>query len=365
MAKKTPLYDDHVKLNAKIVEFSGWLMPVYYSTVIIEHNTTRNKVTIFDTSHMGEFLIEGKDSFNFIQNITTRDLSKLEDNRCFYTFMCNNKGGVIDDLFVYRFNKEKYILVVNAGTIEKDYKHILDNKSNFNVAIKNSSDIIAKLDIQGPLSEKLIQKFLKEDLSKLKRFNFIETKLNDCNVILSRSGYTGEDGFEIYSNNMDVIKLWNSLLEKGKEYGIIPAGLGARDTLRLESCYSLYGHELNEKISPIEAGLNFAVDLNKKDFIGKNELIEIKNNLKRISVAFELLERGIPREKYEVLKENKVIGYVSSGTMSPTLNKGIGMALIETDFSSIETEIDIKIRDKLYNAKIVTKPFYSFKGKNR
>lgn len=334
-----------------------------YSSVIDEHLTTRTKAAIFDVSHMGELMIEGKGSITFLQNMITRDINKLKQGRCFYAVMCNNNGGTIDDLFIYRFNDNKFMLVVNAGTIDKDFKHLIANKENYEVEIKNISDETAKIDVQGPEAEKIIQKLTRYSLEELKRFEFKETTIQNTQTIISRSGYTGEDGFELYLKKEKAAEIWNNILEAGKEHNLKPAGLGARDTLRLECCYSLYGHELSEHINPLEAGISFTVKLEKQDFIGRKALEKIKQSQKKLNIAFELVERGIPREHYKVLKDNKEIGYVTSGTMSPILKKGIGMALVDIDHSEIGTEIDINIRDKLYKAVIVKKPFYSYKGK--
>ena len=361
--KRTPLYDEHVKLGAKIVNFNNWEMPVQYTSVIDEHNTTRTKVGLFDICHMGEFLIEGKDSVQFLQKILAKDISKLEQGKCIYTVMCDEKGSTVDDLFVYKFKENKFMLVTNASTIEKDLKHLVANRKEMDTTISNISNDMAKLDIQGPKAKEIMENALNIDLSELKRFEFKDRVINKIYFIISRSGYTGEDGFEMYFNSEKASEIWNLLLEKGKEQGIKPIGLGARDTLRLECCYSLYGHELNEKINPIEAGISFAVSLNKEGFIGKEALENIKNNQKNKIVAFELLEKGIPRHGYKVLKDNKEIGHVTSGTLSPTLKKGIGLALININYAELETEIDINIRDKLYKAKIIKKPFYNYNGK--
>jgi aminomethyltransferase len=346
------------------VEFGGWEMPVYYTNVIEEHINTRTNASIFDTCHMGEFLIEGKEAIKFLQKVIAKDVEKLENGKCFYSVMCNEKGGVVDDLFLYRLSDNKFMIVANAGTIEKDLKHLVANRGKIDVRISNISNDMGKLDIQGPNSQKIMEGFLDMNLDDIKRFQFKETFSNKAYLIISRSGYTGEDGFEIYLDSKKAAEFWSKILETGKEYGLKPAGLGARDTLRIEACYSLYGHEINESISPIEAGIDFAVSIDKKEnFIGKDALVKIKNSQKRVNVAFELTKKGIPREHYKVLKDGKEIGYVSSGTMSPTFRKGIGMALTDIQYSSIGTEIDINIREKPYKARIVKKPFYAYRRK--
>ncbi|MBU0627857.1 MAG: glycine cleavage system aminomethyltransferase GcvT [Nanoarchaeota archaeon] len=363
--KKTPLYEEHVKLGAKIVEFGGWEMPVFYSNVIDEHITTRTKAGLFDICHMGEIFVEGKDAFNLIQKLITNDLSKLSDGKCFYSVICLENGGVIDDLFVYRFNDEQFMIVVNAGNIEKDFKWFLKHKDFFdNVFVFNRSDETAKLDLQGSESEKILQKLTLFELKDLKRFSFVESEVNGISALISRTGYTAEDGFEIYFNAEKAAEIWNKILEVGAEFGIKPIGLGARDTLRVEACYSLYGHELTEQINPLEAGVGFVVKLEKEDFIGKAALLEIKEKgLKRRIAAFEMVERGIAREHYPIFKGDSLIGDVSSGTMSPTFKKGLGMAFVDTDEALVGNEINIKIRKNLYKAKIVKKPIYNFHGK--
>jgi len=362
--RKTPLYREHINLGAKVIEFGGWEMPVYYTNVIDEHITTRTKAGLFDICHMGEFFIEGNDAFKLIQNVITNDLGKLGDGKAFYSVICSESGGVIDDLFVYRFNENKFMIVVNASNIEKDFKWFLKQKNFFtNVLITDKTAETAKIDIQGPESEKILQRLTKFDLKNLKRFHFVEDNVNGVPAIVSRTGYTAEDGFELYLKEKPSVFLWNKLLEIGGEFGLKPVGLGARDTLRIEAGYSLYGHELTEDINPLEAGIGFVVKLDKQGFIGKKVLEKIKQEgLKRKIVAFEMLERGIPREHYEIHKDGK-IGYVTSGTMSPTFKKGIGMGFVKIEEAIEGNEINIKIREKLYLARIVKRPIYAFNVK--
>lgn len=361
---RTPLYGEHVKLGAKIVEFGGWEMPVYYSNVIEEHLIVREKAGLFDICHMGEFFIEGKDAFKLVQKLITNDLNKLEDGKAFYSAICLENGGVIDDLFVYRFNENKFMIVVNAGNVEKDFEWILKHRDSFDVDVIDKSNDMAKLDLQGPKAEEILQKLTDADLTNLKRFCFVEDNVNGVSTIISRTGYTGEQGFELYFDSAKSVDMWRKLLDVGGEFGLKPIGLGARDTLRIEAGYSLYGHELNEEINPLEAGIGFVVKLDKDDFIGKKALIEIKGRgLKRKIVAFEMLERSVPREHYSVIKDNACIGHVTSGTMSPTFKKGLGMAFVSVDEALEENEIHIKIREKLYSAKILKKPIYVFNSK--
>ena len=355
------MYDEHVKLGAKIVEFSGWSMPVFYTNVISEHINVRGKAGLFDICHMGEIIVEGKDAFKIIQKIITNDLNKLTGGKAFYSSMCLDNGGVIDDLFVYRFNQNKFMIVVNASNVEKDFKWIVGHKDSFDVDVIDKTDGTAKLDLQGPKAEEILQKLTDTDLMNLKRFCFVESEVNCFSTIISRTGYTGEDGFELYFDSSKSVDMWCKLLEVGEEFGLKPIGLGARDTLRIEAGYSLYGHELSEEMNPFEAGTGFVVKLDKEDFIGKGALQKIKDSgLKRKIVAFEMLERGIPRQGYVVVKDGIEIGYVTSGTMSPTFKKGLGIAFVDVDEAIEQNEIHIKIREKLYSAKIVKKPIYNF-----
>lgn len=362
--KKTPLYDSHVKLGAKMVEFGGWEMPVYYSNVIEEHINVRENCGLFDICHMGEFFVEGNMAFALIQKLITNDLGKLTDGQAFYSSMCNEKGGVMDDLFVYRFNSNKFMVVVNAANVEKDFNWFLRHKDLFDDAtVIDKTDSMAKLDLQGPNSEEILQKLADFDLNGLKRFCFVEDKLNNVPVIISRTGYTAEDGFELYFDSSNAVELWDKLLFVGSELRIKPIGLGARDTLRIEAGYSLYGHELSEDVNPFEAGNGFTVELDKGDFVGKDWLLKSKDDLKRKMAAFEMIDRGIPRQGYSVVKDGMEIGVVTSGTMSPTFRKGVGMAMADIDHNFLENEINIKIRENLYRAKIVKRPIYVFHGK--
>jgi len=361
--KKTPLYGEHIRLGAKMVEFGGWEMPVYYSNVIEEHTNVRGKAGLFDVSHMGEFIIEGNDAFKLLQKLITNDLNNLEDGRAFYSSMCLENGGIVDDLFVYRFNENKFMVVVNAANVEKDFKWFLRHKDFFDDAnVIDKTNEMTKFDLQGPRSEEILQKLTDFDLKNLDRFCFVEDNVDNVSTVISRTGYTAEDGFELYFNSGKTVEMWNKLLEIGREFGLKPIGLGARDTLRIEAGYSLYGHELSEDVNPFEVGTGFTVKFNK-DFIGKEALLKAKDDLKRKIVAFEMLERGIPRQGYSVVKDNNTIGQVTSGTMSPTFKRGIGMALVNINRAFLENEIHIKIREKLYKAKIVNRPIYAFNGK--
>ena len=358
--KKTPLYEIYPKYNAKIIDFAGWAMPVQFESIISEHETVRNAAGLFDVSHMGEIIVKGKDAFPFLQNLLTNDLSKLNDNQVLYTLMCNHNGGVIDDLLVYKYSNNYYLLVVNAANIEKDYKWMLDNAGIYKVEIENVSDKIAELAIQGPKAEEILQKLTDEDLSQIKFFYFKDkVKIAGVECLVSRTGYTGEDGFEIYMPNEHAVTLWEKILEAGKDYGLKPAGLGARDTLRFEAGLPLYGNELGGDITPLEAGLGFFVKFDKGNFIGKDALLKHKEQgLKRKLVGFEMIDNGIPRHGYEVQADNQKIGYVTTGYFSPTLKKNIGLALIDSKYAQIGNQIEVIIRNKPLKAVIVDKNFY-------
>ena len=360
MAKKTPLYEEHVKQGGKIVDYAGWLLPVQYEGLVQEHEAVRNAVGLFDVSHMGEITVKGKDALAFINYLMTNDISTLVDNQIIYTFMCRPSGGVVDDLLVYRFGPEDFYLVVNASNADKDYAWINEQKGNFEVELENISDDVGEVAIQGPMAQKVLQKLTKTDLDKITFFTLDrKVDLNGVECMVSRTGYTGEDGFEVYTNNEGIVQVWNDLLEAGKDEGIKPVALGCRDTLRFEASLPLYGHEMSEDINPLEAGFKYFVKLDKEsDFIGKEELNkQWAEGLKRKLAGFEMVGRGIPREGYEIQKDGEVIGHVTTGYMSPTLKKSIGNALIKTEFTPLDTEIDIMIRDKPVKAKIISKKF--------
>lgn len=359
-AKKTPLYNEHISLGGKVVDYAGWFLPIQYEGLVAEHEAVRNAVGLFDVSHMGEITVKGKDALAFVDYLMTNDISKVADNQIVYTFMCAPDGGVVDDLLVYKFDHDDYYLVVNASNTDKDYKWILEQKGNFDVEIENISDDVGEVAIQGPLAQKVLQKLTKTDLDKITFFTLDrKVDINGVECMVSRTGYTGEDGFEIYTTNEGVVKVWKDLLEAGKEEGIKPAGLGCRDTLRFEASLPLYGHEMSESITPLEGGFKYFVKLDKQsDFIGKEALNkQWSDGLNRKLAGFEMIERGIPREEYEIQKDGKKIGHVTTGYMSPTLKKNIGNALISPEFTELGTEIDIMIRNKPVKAKIISKKF--------
>lgn len=362
--KRTPLFSTYKDWGAKTIDFGGWELPVQFSGIKKEHEAVRTKVGLFDVSHMGEILVTGSDAEHFLQKMLTNDLSKLKINKAQYTILCNENGGTVDDLLVYKLTDSSFLLVVNAVNTDKDYEWLLENQFG-QVEIHNVSSSYAQLALQGPLSEQVLQKLVKnEKLEYIQFFNFKQdVQIGDVKALVSRSGYTGEDGFEIYCKQDDAIYLWENILKAGEPEGIIPCGLGARDTLRFEAGLPLYGQELNEDISPLEAGLKFAVKMNKDvDFIGKDALQEqMKQGIKRKLVGIEMIERGIPRTGYTVLKNGEEIGYVTTGTQSPTLQKSIGMALIKRNFAEFDTEVVVNIRNKSVKGKIVPTPFYKRK----
>jgi len=360
VAKKTPLYDEHIKLGGKIVEYAGWFLPVQYEGLIKEHEAVRKDAGMFDVSHMGEIMVKGKDALDYLQYLLTNDISSMGDDQVLYSLMCYPDGGVVDDLLVYRYGQEEYLLVVNAANTEKDFKWMIDNKKDFNIIIENISNQVGEIALQGPKSEKILQKLTDYDLSSIKYFHLKrDIEISGVKCMVSRTGYTGEDGFEIFASPEDIVIIWNKLLEIGKEDGLKPAGLGARDTLRFEAAMPLYGHEISEEVNPLEGGLKFAVKFEKEvDFIGKEPLKkQWEEGLRRKVVGFEMLERGIPREGYEVYKNGKKIGYVTTGYLSPTLNKNIGNALIDIDEAKLGNQIDIMIRNKPVKAKIISRKF--------
>ncbi|HZH92469.1 MAG TPA: glycine cleavage system aminomethyltransferase GcvT [Tissierellaceae bacterium] len=359
-AKKTPLYDEHVKLGGNVVDYAGWYLPVQYEGLVPEHEAVRNAVGLFDVSHMGEITIKGKDALAFVNYLMTNDISTIVDNQVIYTFMCHPTGGVVDDLLVYRYDGEFFYLVVNAANVDKDHKWILDNKGDFQVEIENISDSVGEVAIQGPMAEKVLQKLTDYDLSQVKFFHLKrDIEVAGVNCMVSRTGYTGEDGFEVYCDKDGIVTVWNAILEAGQDEGIKPTGLGCRDTLRFEASLPLYGHEMDDEITPLEAGFKYFVKLDKEaDFIGKDALNKMwSEGLERKLAGIELLDRGIAREGYEVYKDGEKIGHITTGYKSPTLGKVIGNALIKTEFTKLGTEVDIKIRNKFAKAKVISKKF--------
>jgi aminomethyltransferase len=357
--KKTPLFDVYPKYNGKIIDFGGWALPVQYSSILEEHEAVRTRAGLFDVSHMGELEVQGKDALANIQKWITNDASKLAAGQALYSPMCREHGGCVDDLLVYKKGDDNYLLVVNAANIEKDFEWVKQNSFG-DVTIRNASEDTAQLALQGPLAEQVLQKLTDTDLSQIKYYWFLENvDVAGVKCLVSRTGYTGEDGFELYCAASDAAKLWESILEAGKEDGVLPVGLGARDTLRFEARLPLYGQEISEDITPLEAGLSFFVKFDKGDFIGRDALLKQKEEgVNRKLVGFEMIERGIPRTRYEVQVNGETIGEVTTGTMGPTVKKNIGLALIDANYATIGQELDIIIRNKPVKGVIIKTPFY-------
>jgi len=359
----TPLHQEHIKLNARMIPFDGFDMPVQYSSIIEEHLTVRQNVGIFDVCHMGEIEIKGKDALPFVDYLLTNKITNIKDGYIKYSPMCYPHGGQVDDLFVYKISNRFILLVVNAspGYSEKDMNWINEQSTGFDVIITNKSKEYGEVAIQGPLAEKLLNPFFKSDifLSDLKRFQFIYGILFGKEVLISRTGYTGEDGFEIYTtNSSDIIDIWNNSLEEGIKYGMKPCGLGARDTTRFEVGYWLYGNDIDEEINPLETGQGWAVKLDKKDFIGKESLLKVQQEgTKRKLVGLSVPQGGIPRHGMEVWYNNKKIGYITSGNYCPSLKKVYAMALIDKVYSEIGTKINVIIRNRPVAAEVVNIPF--------
>lgn len=359
--KRTPLFNLYKEYGAKTIDFGGWDLPVQFSSIKEEHEAVRTRAGLFDVSHMGEIEVKGKSSLAFLQKMMTNDVEKLKNGAAQYTAMCYETGGTVDDLLVYKRGDDHYLLVVNAANIEKDYKwlddHLIDG-----VELTNLSETIAQLALQGPLAQAVLQKLAGNvDLSEIGFFKFQEdVDLNGKKALVSRTGYTGEDGFEIYCRAEDAAALWNGILAAGKEAGVVPCGLGARDTLRFEANLALYGQELSAHISPLEAGIGFAVKLNKQaDFIGKEALLKQKENgVPRKLVGVEMIDRGIPRHGYPVYKGEEKIGEVTTGTQSPTLKKNIGLALLSAQHAELGNNVEVEIRGKRLKAQVAATPFY-------
>lgn len=361
--RKTPLYDAHVKAGGKIIDFHGWLLPVQYGSIIREHENVRTKAGLFDVSHMGELEVSGSGAFEFLQYMLTNDIT-AKPGKAVYSPMCYADGGTVDDLIVYKQNDDTFLLVVNASNTDKDFQWLRDNRKG-NVDIRNRSDEYAQIALQGPESEKILRGLMYvEDadqiMSGLKFYRYInDIYIGDVKVLLSRTGYTGEDGFELYCSPDDAQKLWDMLCGRGAGYGLLPAGLGARDTLRFEAGLPLYGQELSETISPVMAGLDRFIKSGKGDFMGREALVgQMEGNTGQRLVGFEMTERAIPRTGYEVYHNGQKVGYVTSGGFFPTLKKNMGIALVEP-FCAVEgAELEVEVRDRKYAARAVKLPFY-------
>ena len=356
--KRTPLFNKHVSLGAKMVPFAGFEMPVQYSGLTEEHFAVREKAGLFDVSHMGQFFIEGPGAKDLLQYVATNNADALKDGKAQYTCLTNENGGIVDDLIVYKIADEKYFVVVNASNIDKDWNHI-SNHNTFGAIMTNASDEMSLLAIQGPKATEILQKLTPVQLQDLPYYHFAIGEVAGVqNVIISNTGYTGSGGFEIYFKNEDAEKLWDDLMSAGEEFGMLPCGLGARDTLRLEKGFCLYGNDLDDNTTPLEAGLGWITKFDK-DFVAKDILEKQKSEgVTKKLAGFEMQEKAIPRNGYPVVDaEGKTIGKVTSGTMSPMKKTGIGLAYLDTDFTKVGTEIFIQIRNKNIPAQVVKPPF--------
>lgn len=358
--KITAFNEIHKKAGAKMLEFAGYEMPIEYTGIIDEHNTVRNGVGVFDVSHMGEFWVKGPNSLNLVKKLTSNDPGILAPGQAQYTCFPNGKGGIVDDLLVYCYEPNKYMLVVNAANIEKDWNWVVSN-NDVGAELENASDRISQLAVQGPKATAALQKLTDINLSEIKFYTFVTGKIAGVDdVIISATGYTGAGGFELYFRNEVAGQMWNAIFEAGEEFGIKPIGLAARDTLRLEMGYCLYGNDIDDTTSPIEAGLGWITKFNNgRQYIDRDFLMMQKTEgVTRQLRGFILLERGIPRHGYELVNsEGGTIGHVTSGTMSPTLNKGIGMGYIAKEYSAFGTQVFVKIRNKAIPAEVVRIPF--------
>jgi aminomethyltransferase len=353
---KTPFYDIHRSLGAKMLSFHGWEMPLQYSGIIDEHINTRTNVGLFDVSHMGRFEVKGSDAYDCLQTLVTNDISKLKDHQALYSPICHNNGGIIDDLIVYMINKEKFLVVVNASNREKDLEWIV--KHSKSAVVENISDKTALLALQGPLAQKILDKTIAgANLDQLKPFDVVITNIFGIECMISRTGYTGEDGFEIFFDSSK-IDIWDKLIELGSRFNIKPAGLGARDTLRLEAGLMLYGNDINESTTPLDVPLKWTVKFGKKEFIGKEALLTQQINRKL--VGFEVLEKRIARHGNEVLMDGEKVGFVTSGSFSPTIKKSIGFCFVPI-YVSPNQLIEINIGGKLYKARVGNTRFYKRK----
>lgn len=355
--KNIALNEKHISLGAKMVPFAGYNMPLQYSNLIQEHLCVRNNVGIFDVSHMGEFIVKGEGAIKLLQWVTSNDVSKLEDGKIQYSCLPNSNGGIVDDLLVYRKSENEYLLVVNASNIDKDWEWI-NSQNTFGASLENISDTLSLFAVQGPKATEMLQKLTDEDLSSIPYYSFKEGKLAGVEMIISNTGYTGAGGFEFYIENSKAIQVFEAIMEIGKEYEILPCGLGCRDTLRMEKGFCLYGNDINDKTSPIEAGLGWITKFTK-EFVNKEYHLNLKNNgVSKKLVGFEMIERGIPRHDYEIKDENgNIIGLVTSGTQSPSLQKAIGMGYVDVNHSMLGNTIYIDIRNNRIKAKVVKMPF--------
>lgn len=363
MELKTPLYDTHVKYKGKIVPFAGYLLPVQYETgVIKEHMAVRTQAGLFDVSHMGEITCAGPDSLKFLNKLLTNDFTNMVDGQARYSPMCNEQGGTVDDLIVYKYKENEYFIVVNAANKDKDYQWMCDHKEG-DITLEDISSTVSQIALQGPKSLEILKKLTTTEYIPQKYYHAVfDAEIKGMKCCISQTGYTGESGFEIYIGNEDAPKLWELLMENGKEEGLIPCGLGARDTLRLEAAMPLYGHEMDDTVDPVETGLGFAVKMQKENFIGKSAIVA-KGESDRKRVGLKVTGRGIIREHEEVMVDGEKIGMTTSGTHCPYLGYPIAMALIKKEYSELGTKVMVNVRGREVEAEVVKLPFYKKESK--
>jgi aminomethyltransferase len=361
--KHTPLYEEHGELGARLVGFGGWEMPVQYTSILEEHEAVRTRAGLFDVCHMGEFKVEGRDAQAFLQYLVPNDVSRLAIYQALYTQLCLPNGNVIDDLLIYRLDDQRYMLVVNAGNIAHDLAWVKEQTARFpQVVVSDQSETTALLALQGPLAEEILQSLTDIDLKSIRYYHCAVGLVDGIDNIVSRTGYTGEDGFELYCSSADVVKLWQDILARGRPQGLLPVGLGARDTLRLEAGYCLYGHELDEQTNPLEARLGWTVKFDRGIFIGRDALLKVKEQgPQRLLVGIELLDRGVPRSGYALYQQDQRIGGLTSGAPGPTIHKNIGMGYVEAAHAIVGHQLQVDIRGKRIPAQIVALPFYKRK----
>jgi aminomethyltransferase len=359
--KRTPLYHQHLELGGRMVEFGGWEMPVQYRGIIEEHQAVRTRAGLFDVSHMGEFRIEGPGAEDFLQYLVPNNVAKLEINQTLYTQLCLPNGGTIDDCTLYRLGEQRYLLVVNASTCDKDWEWVNEQAKGFDLnKLENATEEIALFAFQGPQAEAILQPLADSDLAAIAYYHCRSGTIAGIPALISRTGYTGEDGFELYHDATDAQNLWRAILEAGRDQGVLPIGLGARDTLRLEAGFCLYGHELTEEITPLEAGLGWSVKLDKGvDFIGREALARQKQEgLKRKRIGIVMADRSVPRAGYPLLADGQPVGELTSGTLGPSLNKTLGMGYVPPAYTKPGTALEVDIRGKKAGAAVVSLPFY-------
>ena len=360
MAKKTALYETHKALGGNVVEYAGWELPIEYEGLVQEHEAVRTAAGLFDVSHMGEIFVTGKDANKFVQYLITNDINSIEVGQVIYTFGCNKNGGVVDDFLVYKLAQDKYLLVVNGANVDKDFKWFKDNSEGFDVEIEDKTIGGTILALQGPKAQEIFQTIVKDNLDDVKFFHWKEdVEVAGQKCLISRTGYTGEDGFEIYVPDSGAKAVWDAIMEAGKDKGIKPVGLGCRDTLRFEVNLPLYGNELGDDITPLEAGLGFFVKLKiEDDFIGKDVLVKQKEDgLTRKVVGFEVTGKGLVRQGAEVQVDGKKVGEVTTGYLSPSIGKAIGLALVDIEHTELGTELEIAVRKRLIPAKVIGRNF--------